>query len=209
MKEAAAGKTIPPAPPFPRHFTSINPHFHSSIVLAGCDEVVNCIQSQNTPPRSHHRFTQNYNRGYTSVSPHSLHCNFSPLILSIITDNTSRSQSVVRTQPNKLSPSHFNTRSISSYLKLKKKVRSFFKSLKQNFILASTWMRNCRGFIIKQLNIADIFGEAYPRSICMDKGINGFEFCGLWPCNCFKITDEEYVTLDKQVKQNESLESDN
>lgn len=37
----------------------------------------------------------------------------------------------------------------------------------------------------------------------MDKGINGFESCGLWPCNRFKIRDEEYVTLDENSDLNE------
>ncbi|CAH2096960.1 unnamed protein product [Euphydryas editha] len=85
--------------------------------------------------------------------------------------------------------------------------RSFFKSLKQNFSAAcSSWMRNRPGSVIKQSNIAEILGEAYPRSVCMDKGIHGFESCGLWPCNRFKIRDEEYVTLDEQVNLNESSE---
>lgn len=78
--------------------------------------------------------------------------------------------------------------------------RSFFKSLKQNFSAASSsWMRNHPGSVIKQANIAKILGEAYPRTVCMDKGIHGFESCGLWPCNRFKIRDEEYVTLGENV----------
>lgn len=83
--------------------------------------------------------------------------------------------------------------------------RSFFKSLKQKFNAACvSWMRNHPGSVIKQSNIAEILGEAYPRAVCMNTGIHGFESCGLWPCNRHKIRDEEYVVLDEVSNLSES-----
>lgn len=76
--------------------------------------------------------------------------------------------------------------------------RSFFKTLKQNFNAACvSWMRNHPGSVIKQTNIAEILKEAYLRAVCMETGIHGFECCGLWPCNRYKIRDEEYVILEE------------
>lgn len=74
--------------------------------------------------------------------------------------------------------------------------RSFFKPLKQHYNYAcTTWMRNHPGSVIKQTNIAEILGMSYPRAVCMETAIHGFESCGLWPCNRLKIRDEEYVVL--------------
>ncbi|XP_023242766.1 probable multidrug resistance-associated protein lethal(2)03659 [Centruroides sculpturatus] len=48
--------------------------------------------------------------------------------------------------------------------------------------------------------------KAYPRAICMDTGMHGFESCGLWTCNRFKIGHEEYVVLDEDANLSESAE---
>lgn len=83
--------------------------------------------------------------------------------------------------------------------------RSFFKSLKTNFNKeCAVWMRNHPGETIKQSNISEILGVAYPRSVCMDIAMKGFETCGLWPCNRHRIPDEEYVVLD----ENEMTQTD-
>ncbi|XP_023235947.1 pancreatic lipase-related protein 2-like [Centruroides sculpturatus] len=55
-------------------------------------------------------------------------------------------------------------------------------------------------------NAAESIFKAYPRSVCMDTNMHGFESCGLWPCNRFKIGDEEYIVLDKDANLSESAE---
>lgn len=76
--------------------------------------------------------------------------------------------------------------------------KSFFKSLKHHFNeVSAAWMRNHAGSTIKQANISEILGTAYPRAVCMETAMHGFEFCGLWPCNRHKIREEDYVVLDK------------
>lgn len=31
----------------------------------------------------------------------------------------------------------------------------------------------------------------------METAVHGFESCGLWPCNRFKIRDDEYILIDE------------
>ncbi|KAK9883137.1 hypothetical protein WA026_001332 [Henosepilachna vigintioctopunctata] len=80
--------------------------------------------------------------------------------------------------------------------------RSFFKPLKQNFNASCTsWMRNHPDSEIKQANISEILEMCYPRAVCMETAIHGFESCGLWPCNRFKIRDHEYVILVENYEE--------
>ncbi|XP_070529630.1 tigger transposable element-derived protein 1-like [Cardiocondyla obscurior] len=77
--------------------------------------------------------------------------------------------------------------------------RSFFKPLKSYFNKAcAAWMRNNPGNLIKQVNISEILGTAYPQAVSMETAIHGFESCGLWPCNRYKIGNDEYVILEEE-----------
>ncbi|XP_061717591.1 uncharacterized protein LOC133525319 [Cydia pomonella] len=86
--------------------------------------------------------------------------------------------------------------------------RSFFKPLKQNFNAACTsWMRNHPDCVIKQANISELLGMSYRRAVCMETAIHGFESCGLWPCNRFKIRDDEYVILNEDCEEQQNVGS--
>ncbi|XP_011860377.1 PREDICTED: tigger transposable element-derived protein 6-like, partial [Vollenhovia emeryi] len=72
--------------------------------------------------------------------------------------------------------------------------RSFFKSLKSCYNeAASSWLRSNPGSVIKQANVAELLGKAYPRSVRMDIALNGFKATGLWPCDRNVIKEEDFV----------------
>lgn len=72
--------------------------------------------------------------------------------------------------------------------------RSFFKSLKSSYNdAASTWLRSNPGSVIKQANVAELLGKAYPRSARMDIALNGFRGTGLWPCDRNVLKEEDFV----------------
>lgn len=72
--------------------------------------------------------------------------------------------------------------------------RSFFKSLKSGYNdAASSWLRSNPGSVIKQANVAELLGKAYPRSVRMDIALNGFKATGLWPCDRNVIKEEDFV----------------
>lgn len=72
--------------------------------------------------------------------------------------------------------------------------RSFFKSLKSCYNeVASSWLRSNPGSVIKQANVAEVLGKAYPRSVRMDIALNGFKATGLWPCDRNVIKEEDFV----------------
>lgn len=73
--------------------------------------------------------------------------------------------------------------------------RSFFKSLKNSYNeTASSWLRSNPGSVIKQANVSELLGIAYPRSVRMDIALNGFKATGLWPCDRNVIKEEDFVT---------------
>ncbi|XP_025829080.1 uncharacterized protein LOC112904074 [Agrilus planipennis] len=73
--------------------------------------------------------------------------------------------------------------------------RSFFKSLKSNYNqAASSWLRSNPGAVIKQGNVAELLGKAYPRSVRMDIAQNGFRATGLWPSDRNIFTEEDFVS---------------
>lgn len=75
--------------------------------------------------------------------------------------------------------------------------KSFFKSLKHHFnAVSATWMRSHPGNVIKQTDISELLGVAYPRAACMSTALHGFEACGLWPADRHKIKEEEYVVVE-------------
>lgn len=74
--------------------------------------------------------------------------------------------------------------------------RSFFKSLKSSYNEASSaWLRTNPGNTIKQMNVSEIFGIAYARSVRMNIALNGFKSAGLWPCNRQEFQDEDFCAL--------------
>lgn len=84
--------------------------------------------------------------------------------------------------------------------------RAFFKSLKSYYNQAcSSWLRNNPGQVIKQSNVSEIFGQAYYSSVRMDSAIHGFESSGLWPCNRFKIRDDEFIVEDEPQNETRPL----
>ncbi|CAG9557750.1 unnamed protein product [Danaus chrysippus] len=59
--------------------------------------------------------------------------------------------------------------------------------------VASSWLRSNPGSVIKQANVAELLGTAYPRSVRMDIAQNGFKATGLWPCDRNVIKAEDFV----------------
>jgi hypothetical protein len=71
---------------------------------------------------------------------------------------------------------------------------SFFKSLKSAYnVEAGNWMSSNPGRRITAFEVASIFCEACNRSACVQKGVSGFEACGLWPYNPNKFSDDDYA----------------
>jgi len=72
--------------------------------------------------------------------------------------------------------------------------RAFFKSLKNNYnATCDNWMTSHPGKRISFFDIAGIFTKAYNRSACIEKAVNGFEACGLWPFNDSIFTDADFA----------------
>lgn len=73
--------------------------------------------------------------------------------------------------------------------------RSFFKSLKSNYNqAASSWLRSNPGAVIKQGNVAELLGKAYPRSVRMNKVQNVFRATGLWHSDRNIFSEEDFVS---------------
>ncbi|CAB3221925.1 unnamed protein product [Arctia plantaginis] len=85
--------------------------------------------------------------------------------------------------------------------------RSFFKSLKSYYNkAASSWLRSNPGSVIKQTNVAELLGKAYPRSVRMDIALNGFEATGLWLCDRNVIKEENFeASLNISDSSNQEL----
>lgn len=82
--------------------------------------------------------------------------------------------------------------------------RSFFKSLKNSYNeAASSWLRSNPGSVIKQANISELLGNAYPRSVRMDIALNGYRATGLWPCDRNVIREEDFVASVHIVDQSD------
>lgn len=90
--------------------------------------------------------------------------------------------------------------------------RSFFKSLKSNYNqAASSWLRSNPGAVIKQGNVAELLGKAYPRSVRMDIAQNGFRATGLWPSDRNIFTEEDFassVQIDDPSDQGSTAATD-
>jgi len=71
---------------------------------------------------------------------------------------------------------------------------TFFKALKSAYNLESgNWMTSNPGRRISAFEVAGIFAAAYNRSASLQKAVAGFEFCGLWPYNPNRFTDDDFA----------------
>jgi hypothetical protein len=72
--------------------------------------------------------------------------------------------------------------------------RTFFKSVKSGYNnSADNWMASNPGKRISFFDMAGIFATAYNRSASIEKAVNGFQTCGLWPFDDNKFSDEDFA----------------
>ena len=80
--------------------------------------------------------------------------------------------------------------------------KTFFKRLKTAYnAAADTWMVAHRGKRISFYEIAEIFAVAYNRTTTVEKSVNGFRACGLWPFNDCIFSDEDYVEVATEEQE--------
>jgi len=71
---------------------------------------------------------------------------------------------------------------------------AFFKPLKAAYNAAcDTWMVAHHGRRISFYDMAGIFAVAYNREATVEKSVNDFRKCGLWPFNDGIFTDEDFA----------------
>jgi hypothetical protein len=72
--------------------------------------------------------------------------------------------------------------------------RTFFGSLKNEFRKESfNYLRSNPGKRISQYEIAELFTPAYTRAASLDKGVNGFRTCGIFPLNPDIFSDQDFA----------------
>ena len=54
---------------------------------------------------------------------------------------------------------------------------------------------NC-GKRISFYDVAEIFATAYNKTATVEKSVNGFRACGLWPYNDAVFSDEDFAAAD-------------
>ena len=90
--------------------------------------------------------------------------------------------------------------------------KTFFKALKSAYnSSADTWMVAHQGKRISFYDIAEIFAVAYNKSATIEKSVNGFRVCGLWPFNNHIFTDEDFIPstpTDEYAPRQETAEDD-
>ena len=80
--------------------------------------------------------------------------------------------------------------------------KTFFKPLKTAYnAAADTWMVAHRGNRISFYEIAEIFAVAYNRTATIEKSVNGFRACGLWPFNDCIFSDENYIEVATEEQE--------
>ena len=80
--------------------------------------------------------------------------------------------------------------------------KTFFKPLKTAYnAAADTWMVAHRGKRISFYEIPEIFAVAYNRTATVEKSVNGFRACGLWPFNDCIFSDEDYVEVATEEQE--------
>jgi len=86
--------------------------------------------------------------------------------------------------------------------------RTFFKALKSGYNSESdTWMVAHKGQRTSFFDMAGIFATAYNNTATIEKAINGFRVCGLWPYNNQIFSDEDFVVAE--VTTNEAQTAPN
>ena len=74
---------------------------------------------------------------------------------------------------------------------------TFFKALKSAYNSASdTWMVAHKGQRISFFDMAGIFATAYNKTATVEKAVNGFRVCGLWPYNNQIFIDVDFVASE-------------
>lgn len=90
--------------------------------------------------------------------------------------------------------------------------KTFFKALKSaNNSSADTWVVANPGKRISFYDIAEKFAVAYNKSATIDKSVNGFRVCGLWPFNNHIFRDEDFAPsalTDEPAPQQVTAEDD-
>ena len=85
--------------------------------------------------------------------------------------------------------------------------RTFFKALKSEYNLAAdTWMVANPGKRITFFEMAGIFTTAYNKSATIEKAVNGFRVCGLWPFNDQIFDEEDFIAAGVTVEPNPAAE---
>ena len=75
--------------------------------------------------------------------------------------------------------------------------RAFFKPLKSAYnAAADTWLIANYGKRISFYDVAEIFATAYNKTASVEKSVNGFRACGLWPYNDAVFSDEDFAAAD-------------
>ena len=75
--------------------------------------------------------------------------------------------------------------------------RTLFKSLKSHYNrVADNWMTSNAGKRITMFEIAELFGKAYNKVATIEKAVNGFDCCGLWPFEDAKFSDEDFAACE-------------
>lgn len=75
--------------------------------------------------------------------------------------------------------------------------RTLFKSLKAEYNRAAdSWMTTHPGKRIDVYQMAGLFSKAYNKAANVEKGVEGFRACGLWPFNKDVFQDEDFVAAE-------------
>ena len=75
--------------------------------------------------------------------------------------------------------------------------RAFFKPLKSAYnAAADTWLIANYGKRIRFYDVAEIFATAYNKTATVEKSVNGFRACGLWPYNDAVFSDKDFAAAD-------------
>lgn len=85
--------------------------------------------------------------------------------------------------------------------------RCYFKALKDYYgQYCDQWLVNHPGRTITEENISAIFGAAYNKISTVEKAVNAFRMCGIFPVNKFIFNEEDFlpstVTDQPTISQN-------
>lgn len=72
--------------------------------------------------------------------------------------------------------------------------RCFFKPLKDRYAFHyDLWTTSHPGRTVTLYQIAEIFGQAYAQTATMEKALNAFKMCGIWPLNPNIFNDLDFL----------------